>query len=533
MDHHTRFTAHGSWYPVLWLFLIILVVAGLSLISLHLPLGRDQGVAAYFGGQILEGKVVYRDLYHFNFPGIFYTYALALKLFGLKPEAINLFDLIFRLFTLAGIYLAGARLFGKPSGLWAAGIYGIFSTVVYNNYWQNAQKETFALGALVYCLYFFSLGLEAGKWKKPWIFLAGIFGFWAMLYKPTVALAPGLMGLFLLLDQGRGIKERGMGILGFGLGLILPAIIVAIYFQSRHALSEMIRQVFIFGTAYGGQYYSGGPKVFGLIFWKIVSWMIDFGFLVGFAILGMTGLIREKKQNWKLPFWFGLGLFLNLLIQLKFFTYHFMVLLLPLAIFSGAFFGAELDKLFPAQNRPARAGIWILALFLFSANLKSDFSRYGRELLYDLGRISKDDFLEKYGKWGFGDLSVTAEYQVSRYLREQTGPEEKVLVFGLEPGINFLAQRKAPGKFSYDLPLTYQFGSEKFQPYQNQLRKQFLSELNSGAPAYIVVVEKDTSAIEPKDSFDQMLAWVEFKSFLAENYFLETKIEHYYLYRKK
>jgi len=520
-------------WTILWLGLILALTAGLSLISIHLPLGRDQGVSAYFGWQILQGKVPYRDLYHFNFPGIFYTYAIAFKLFGLKPEAINLFDLLFRLFTLVGLYLASSCLFGKKAGIWSAGIYGIVSTVVYNNYWQNAQKETFALGALAYCLYFFSRGFERDGLKKIWIFLAGVFGFWAMLYKPTVGLAPGLLGLYIVFHKNFKIKDRVLAIVILGIGFLIPAIVMALYLQSQSALREMIQQVFIFGVSYGAQYYSGGWKVIGLMVWKILNWTLDNGFLVGFGCLGLLGLLKEKNERWKLPFYFGLGLFLNLLLQLKFFTYHFMVLVLPLSIFAGAFFSVEMDKLFPRQNRLARSGMFFLAVLLFCANLKSDFGRYSREILYDLKKISKDDFLERYGKWGFGDICISAEYKVARYLREETGLDERVLVFGLEPAINFLARRESPGKFSYDLPLTYQFGSDKFKRYQKELRKGFISELSQSPPSYIVVVENDTSTIEPKDSYEQMLGFVEFQEFLSENYLLETKIEHYYLYRRK
>ncbi len=513
--------------------LILVLVAGLSLISIHLPLGRDEGVAAYFGWQILQGKVVYKDLYHFNLPGIFWTYALALKLFGLKPEAVNLFDLCFRLFTLIGIYLAAARLFGRRSALWGSAIYGLFSTVVYNSYWQNAQKETFALGASAWCLYFFALGLGKERLRNFWFMLAGICGCGAMLYKPTVALAPGLLGLYLLLGNRLKIKARLLGVTGLAAGFLIPAAALIGYLQSQGALSEMVRQVFIFGTAYGGQYYSGGLKVLGLMLWKISDWTMAQGFLVAGAVLGLWGLVKEKDPNWKPAFWFGLGLFLNILVQNKYFTYHFMVLVLPGSIFAGAFLGRVMPRLFSGSARLMRAAVWITVLFLMGANLKPDFGRYGRELLYDLGKISKDDFLEKYGKWGFGDISVTAQYKVARYLKEQTAPEDKVLVFGLEPGINFMASRSAPGKFTYDLPLTYQFGSEKLKTYQARLKKEFLRELGAAPPVYIVVVEKDTSTIEPRDSYEQMLEFVEFKNFLAQNYYLETKIEHYYLYRRK
>jgi len=516
-----------------WLAVIFAAVAGLSLISIHLPLGRDQGVAAYFGWQVLNGKAVYRELYHFNFPGIFLTYALAFKTLGLSVEAVNAFDLVFRIFTLAGVFLAGRRLFGTRSALWAAGIYGLTTTVVYNNYWLNAQKETFALGALVFCLYFFAMGMAGSELRKKWLFLAGVCAAWAMLYKPTVALAPGLASLFLLLHKEFKLKDRGLGFASFTAGAIFLSGAVLAWLASAHSLPEMARQVFIFGSNYGGQYYTGGWKVLGLAVWKLLRWAIDFGFLAGFGLLGAALLARSKDRGFKLVFWFGLGLFLNLMVQLKFFVYHFMVLALPLSLFAGAFFGEQLSELLPSRPRTAKTAVLILAAFLFASNLRADFGRYGRELLYDFGMISREDFLERYGRWGAGDISALASSKVARYLREQTGGNDKVLVFGLEPGLNFLSRRPSPTRFCYDLPLVYQSGGDRFKNYQAGIRKEFLDELGAGPPAYIVVIEKDTNTVEPGDSFGQMLEFVEFRDFIGQNYYLETKIEHYYLYRRK
>lgn len=515
------------------LALIVTFTAGFSLVSIHLPLGRDEGVAAYFGWQILNGKAVYKDLYHFNFPGIFWTYALAIKLFGARPEAINLFDLIFRLFTMVGVYLATSKLFDSKSALWATGIYGIFSTVVYNSYWLNAQKETFALGALAWCLFFLSMALSEAGLKKFWLFLAGAFGFAAMLYKPTVALAPGFAGLYLLFSKQYPWRERISGVVSFGLGFSALAFMAGIYLYATGSLSEMVKQVFIFGVNYGGQYYKGGVKVFGMAAWKILAWSVNFGFLAGFAALGALGSGKTRERGFKLVFWFGLGLFLNILVQLKFFVYHFMVLVLPLSIFAGVFFGAHLKKLFAHQSKTAKAAVLAPAVLLLLANLAPDLGRYPRELLFDLKKISKDDFLEKYGKWGSGDISVAATYKVARYLGEQTAESDQVLVFSLEPGLNFLSGRGSPTRFCYDLPLIYQFGGERFKRYQSELKKEFISGLAANLPAYIVVAEKDTSSIEPADSYEQMLNFVEFRSFLEQNYYLETKIEHYYLYKKK
>ena len=518
---------------IFWFAVIIVLTAGLSLVSIHLPLGRDEGVAAYFGWQVLQGKAVYKDLYHFNFPGIFWTYALALKIFGARPEAVNIFDLIFRLLTISGVYLAASRLFGTRTALWSMAIYGIFSTVVYNSYWLNAQKETFALGALAWCLFFLSMGLSQEGLKKFWLFMAGLSGFAAMLYKPTVALAPGFAGLYLLFSKDYSLRERGSGVFIFGLGFAALALLSGAYLHATGSFSEMVKQVFIFGVNYGGQYYKGGFKVFGLAAWKILVWAINFGFLSVCSVLGALAMRKAGARGFNLLFWFGLGLFLNILVQLKFFTYQFMVLILPLSIFAGAFFGVYFKNLFLEQDKTARAAVFLLSAFLLAANLEQDFSRYPRELLYDLKMINTDDFLEKYGKWGSGDISAAASYKAARYLKEQTERSDQVLVFSLEPGLNFLAQRSSPTRFCYDLPLTYQYGGERFKSYQADLKKEFISGLSANPPVYIVVVEKDNSNIEPMDSFEQMLGFVEFRSFLEQNYYLETKIEHYYLYKKK
>jgi len=522
-----------SLKSLVWLFLIMAGVAGLSLISLHVPLGRDQGVAAYFGWQILNGRAVYRDLYHFNFPGIFWTYALALKIFGLRPEAVNLFDLLFRLFTLVGVFLAASRLFSPKSAAWSAGIYGIFSTVVYNSYWLSAQKETFALGALAWCLFFLAQALGRGGLRKSWMLLAGAFAFLAVLYKPTVGLGPGLVFLLLLFQKEIARRERILGLSSFILGSLLIAGAAAIYLEATGSLLEMARQVFLFGVNYGGQYYAGGLKVLGLAAWKILVWLVDFGFLLGAGILAGAAALRQRQPGFKLVFWFGLGLFLNILVQFKFFDYHFMVMVLPLSILAGAFFGDYLRDFYSGQTGRAGAGLLVLAAFLLAANLKDGLGRYPRELLYDFRLISRDNFLSKYGRYGFGDLSIEASSKVARYLREQSSKSDKVLVFSLEPGLNFMSQRAAPTRFCYDLPLTYQFGGPRFKRYQERLQKEFVAGLSEDPPTYIAVVEKDTSSIEPRDSFAQMLEFIAFRNFIEQNYYLETKIEHYYLYRRK
>ena len=155
------------------LLLALTFTLALSLVSIHVPLARDQGVAAYIASMILSGKAPYKDIYHFNLPGIFFAYATAFKLFGQSVTAINLFDALYRALTLLSVWALGRKIGGWRTGLWAGFLYGTFSTIVYTGYWDMAQKETFTILPLSLAgIFFLSNGSSQGR-RYLCLFLKG------------------------------------------------------------------------------------------------------------------------------------------------------------------------------------------------------------------------------------------------------------------------------------------------------------------------------------------------------------------------
>ena len=528
---------------------VLLLTLGLSLISIHVPFARDQGVAALVAATILRGGAPYRDVYHFNFPGIFFAYALAMKLFQAKVEAVNLFDALYRLVTLAAIYGLTRQAAGRRAAVWAGLFYGLFSTVLYNDYWDLAQKETFTVlpvTVAVWLVYRAQWNAGGGtrttegtrttreKIGLSRLFLAGAATALACYFKPTV----GMMGLFLAAEVAWPGKRRPgesvRGIVSLGAGFIAGWIPLLAYLLWTHTLGEMVAGVFIYGRFYGGEAYTGIADVLKLSLARSAKWLLDWRALIVLSAAAAIQGRRARDPGLRLLLLWTLFGYLHVFLQMKFFSYHWVVLLGPLSVLSGMGMAA----MFPERPRlsgpllPVAAALVLGALLLGS--LYEPARRYRRELLYDLGLIQAVDFYRPYGKWGEGDICVQAELAVAHYLHGNTGPQDRVLVFGLEPGINFLAGRWPPTRFAYDQPLTADpRGNAGFAAYQAGLRREFLHDLQARPPAYVVVVEKDVTSVEPKESYQQMLAFTAFHDWLEGDYFLETKIEHYFIYRRK
>jgi len=70
---------------------ISLLIHALS--TLFYPLAWDQAVFAYIGKRIVEGEVLYKDLFDHKGPAVYYTNALIGKYFGLKDYNIMFFNL--------------------------------------------------------------------------------------------------------------------------------------------------------------------------------------------------------------------------------------------------------------------------------------------------------------------------------------------------------------------------------------------------------------------------------------------------------
>ena len=511
----------------------------LGLVSIHIPFGRDQGVAAYGAEVLARGGAIYRDFYHFNLPGIFFAYRLAFLLPLPRVEAVNLLHLLSVLVTYLLVWRA-AREDLEPLGAAAAAwLYGAFAIVIYTTYWNIAQKDSLAAPFLAAALWVLLRHVKAreGAVAMPLgpagllrLALFGLFAGLAAQFKPPlgiIILAATPVVAREARDRSRLLAAAALPAAGFAVAFI-P---LAVYLLASGTGGEMLNSVWRFGGFYGGQNYRGFFGTAADAGWKLLAWAYDWRFLVALGLVGtVAGLARRGARTATL--FFALLLF-QVVAQMKFFTYHWVPLLVPLSILAA---GGAADVLSVPRDQISGPRRWALALLLIAllaGNLGPETTRYRREFLYDLGRVPRDNFLAPYGKWGSGDLSPLASAAVADYLGGHTQPDERVLVFGLEPGLYVASGRFPPTRFAYDQPLvTEPGGNSAFAAYRQQLRKQFMRDLSANLPVYIVVIENDATGVESKDSATQMREFPELSSLIERHYILETKIEDYFLYRR-
>ncbi len=534
----------------------LVLVVMLGLVSVHVPFGRDQGVAAFVAKVMARGGDVYKDVYHFNLPGIFFTYRLVAGF--TQPQGVNVLHVVFTALTYIFVYAGARRIMSPLSSAFAALFYGAFAIVMYTDYWDIAQKESLAclpLSIAMLCNFQvldYAIGGHLNATRRRTLAaaaLAGAFSGLAAHYKPTL----GIVLLSILYPawlSRKDMKKAGLMLAWAAGGFLLSFLPLFIYLVAKGLLPEMLESVFRFGGFYAGQYYEGLIGSSWKAAGEVIRWLYRWRFLSVLAIVGALSFRRQRET--RLVALFAGLLLLQVIIQMKFFTYHWVPLLLPASMLAAAggsviISGKERASLaerltntapfsphaLVSGRRAPRYAVLLVLAALFAGNLGPYATRYKREVFRHLGKISQEQFLKSYGRWGSGDICPLAQRATATYIRRNTRPDEPLLVVGHELGLYLMTGLFPPTRFAYDQPLvTDPRGEAGFEEYREELRQEFLADIKNNLPHYIVVIENDATGIEPKDSYTQMQSFSGLKDLIERDYVLETKIEHYFIFQR-
>lgn len=216
------------------LALIILAAFGARLYEVnHSSLGNDEishvvrAIDANSLSQILQGDHS-RDAKHILYEAITYLY---IKAFSPSHESIRYLAVFFGTLAVLGMYLLGAALFDKWTGLLASVFMAFSSTPIYFS--QYARSYTIAIPALIFATYFLVKVIKAVESND--IRGGRVYGF---AYLPISALACYLhffflAAVFLILVywiavswQNRAIRTRLVQLFGALAALLIPLMIM-------------------------------------------------------------------------------------------------------------------------------------------------------------------------------------------------------------------------------------------------------------------------------------------------------------------
>ncbi|MCL5090497.1 MAG: glycosyltransferase family 39 protein [Patescibacteria group bacterium] len=255
-------------------------------------------------------------------PFYFYTIAPVLWLFGLNPVGVDIYSALIGVLTVPLIYFIGNKIFGKPAGLFSAGLFAVSPLIVEltRRSW-NPNTLPFFIAIVFYFLYQF---YQEGK-TRDFLLAFGFYGYCLSLHFGAWTLLP----LFVFTWFWGAIKGKvgKLGLLG-GLGLLGFFVSPLLVFELRHNffLISQAKMFFFDGGHVGptGNFFE--PFLTSLI--AIFVILISGKIMVGYgAPLEFSGQFKDlfalsqpisvvAQKPFSLSFqWWGLLFFLTILIM--------------------------------------------------------------------------------------------------------------------------------------------------------------------------------------------------------------------------
>lgn len=510
---------------MIFIFLLVLMVLSQAN-PLTTHIGRDGGAFAYIGQLILKGKLPYIDAWDSKPPGIFYLNAFALWLGMGTRWGIWLVEFLF----LFGAATAGFQVMRK--------------------YWNP--------GAAIFGTTLWMLGLirvlSGGNFTEEYSLLfnfLAILVFWKSLSEPKNKLFDIVLGLtlassFLFRANNIGVqvsialtlfivclakKEIKLFLIKMAVWVSVTIIIlgsVCLYFATKHALSALIESAIVYNFSYAG---NQGNLLSGVIngfqHLGITARVALIGYI--FAIIVLARSIKAKDVD-VMTLFLVVGWPVEIaLASMSGRPYgHYFISWLPvLALLGGLVFSflspkvlsTGLLKLINERTWILVACLLVIVAFLFRNELLVYSDTFSRLLINRANGIQKISLLEGY-------------------LREQSNPNDTVLVWGGQAGINFMAQRESP------TPYLFYPGYVASSPISKRLANAFYTDVVDHPPLFIVdayINDPDhTLSLDPKTRAVQLLR-VEasyyhpdnqdaFFAFVGDNYNKVEELDNYVIY---
>lgn len=524
--------------------LSLTAIAYLLLILLTFRYGRDQGIYAVVGDVVLSGGAPYRDAWDFKPPFIFFIYAGARGLFGPGMISIRLVEAL----GLVSLVIAFAVLSRRFVGNWRAGLVGAALAIFVHvklEFWHTAQPESFG-GIVVAWAIVCATDVAQGTSRESHFRRYGAWFGAGALYTIAALLKPPLGGGFVVslgfvLAQQRctlAPSERPKGLLAvcaaFGLGAVVVLGAMLSFFALKGSLGELYETFFVFTPQYTGLGFEPS-KLPSLLAHAVEQGITRFSFLLPLGLAFLAGLTSrgDRAVSGVLHV---LGVvavqLLGVAMQAKFFDYHYGASLPLLALLAGWGLWKLWERVFTDPFRVAATLLLVGLVVHYTpkqtspAEASTGAKLYARTQLL-LGRSSPAALDWLHSK---GDVSFGSNVEMARWLRDNTDDDGTVFIWGFEPMVYDLAERRFASRYIYNVPQRLDW------PGSNAARAELMSDLQRTQPEVVLVTRGDVFPHVTGDGRDSFAALGEFDElgrFLDLGYSFEGNIGDFMIYTRR
>jgi hypothetical protein len=414
--------------------------------SLSLSLGRDQGIFQYIAWALGNGDVPYRDIRDVNGPIIHWIHALFLLLGGRDEARFHVLDRLvsFGIFALVGALLVGntRHRFGFAQRMAAALLSAALLGGQYLRYlwWDLAQRESF-------CDWFVLVAgavLAHGRTRAQ--VLAGALLGVACFGKPTYVVFLASAAFVTVVASGPARFRHVLALLA-GAMAVCVAILGLLWGQG--ALSAFW-QIYVHDAREVYMYiWPHTPRELLALDWvRKPLWIGAVATIVGgVALWGRA--IPLRALFWVLMPFAGA---LSVLLQKKGFPYHLHPVTAGASMIALVTLLGLIERTASEAN-PRRVLPFGAAVVLFGTTLVSaetfGFSRAW--LMHNpwLDAVTLPLPPTALAHFATEDFYPQEIREVARYVRGKTAPRDTVQLYGMDPYVLFLAERRSASPYIY------------------------------------------------------------------------------------
>lgn len=425
--------------------ILILVICSIVLAPiLFFPLSNDLSIFFHTAKSILNGGKLYVDYIDIK-PPFGYIIFIPIVLFSGHSEfMLRLVDFFIQLFIVIFLY----RMIYKNSSneiiAFIACLFYSFSYVSFN-FNQTMQLESF-MGLLILLL----IGIQTSETNKNhiWLIRGVLLGLLI-----SIKFTSGVVYLAIILDDvlsGKNSKtyiKQGLTFLSFIITLFLANIIL-IDSETMVGFSKAFEYLMIYGSqpSFDFEFLKFSLKKISIFLADNLSLSLLIFFLLGIVYI----LKNESKHLYNFSVIIFIFLFISIVLERKFFEYHFLRIYIPLSILAAYGFTELYREIIEKKTKFNLQAKFITVLTCLFLLLFSPFPRWFQALIPSYYYLSSKEKYDKFYErpWTSSVLRKSS-LETASFINKNIKPEDKVLVISnINNQLNFFIEKGKKSRFA-------------------------------------------------------------------------------------
>lgn len=476
--------------------------------------GRDQGIYAVVARAMLEGGRPYKDAWDFKPPGVYFVYAAARALFGSGQHAVRIVEGL----ALASLVIPFWSLSKRFVGDGRAGLLGASLAIVSAvelEFWHTAQPESFGGVILAYALLCAVRAIDAADDRAalPWMVGAGALYAAAGWMKPPLAFAALYPAWLLARARWRdgGVRKALVPPVALGIGVSVVSIPIVGYFVSANALGAFVDAVLRYAPKYTALSFHSRDLPGNVLHacWESVTAFSAYGVVGIAALVALPTSEPSEKAGLRHILGVTVPILLGVGLQAKFFEYHYGACLPFVGLAAG--WGLWRLASLASAGWPSFVGFAVLFIALLDVRTATrgvHGSFWMRCMARDATllepqlRTKTEDLL-----YSAFDVSASRNRRIAEWLGAKTTKDERILIWGFEPVILDLADRRSMTRYIYDVPQRTPWSLV-------QARRELIADFDRNPPRVVIVAHGDVFPAVTGDTTDSARALASFPELL-------------------